>query len=141
MSKPCSSFNDRGFGLLGVIILIGVMVVASIFTYQRLTNQVRFSKKIRELGEREDLRQFVTLSVDCEETFRGSPNCSSFINLFGSEGNLLVSSNQLTKIGEYSIRAQCSGGASRILNVQVKKNNNRDWIQLFHGESIIKCKI
>ncbi len=104
-----------GFGLISLLIAIGVMGLIFAGVMESLQNNLKAQKKFEELSDMVELRRVLRSRIDCTQTKAANPgswnNCNGNLKIKASDvaGTIVISdSNPLKTIGPYSLEARCT---------------------------------
>ena len=118
--------NSRGFTILEILVALSIGLSAFVGFTGVITSANRLTKKSLSTVDISSLKRNIYATVSCENTFKGltiGNPCSGsprYIALTNGDGQTVVSANG-TISGNYVVRAYCSDGANRGLDVRVVK--------------------
>lgn len=119
----CTRINQRGFSLIEVVVVAGLLGLAALSVGPLLSTGIRTNRNIANVADRTSIVQKIQSSVDCKATIshivpsqvaNGSACELSLVDVYDKSGNLLISRSQsaTTKIGEWTLRAVCRYSAT-----------------------------
>lgn len=109
------SDNEKGAGLIEVLIVSVILLVTFQFLMQSFLNFNSFQSKKKVQMSQLAIKDYINEAVDCEKTMEelgSSCDPGEFLELTASDDETLVkksskSGKNSTKIGEYQVRAVC----------------------------------
>ena len=116
-----------GGGLISVLIGLGVFAILAVYLMQASSNQFAIVKDLEKRGELIDLRQFIRLNLNCDNSFQ-TQNCHGSIDLRNAKMKKIVK-KQSSMFGNYRLSASCvtsSNGAKEISISVVDKNGKSE---------------
>ena len=158
--------NERGAGLLEIVILSGILLFVIQTMIQSFSNFMSYQKSVEVEMSSHFLKNFVNQSVDCETTVAkldNSCNHGEKIELTSHLGDPLIrigseSANNFSTIGKFQVRAICKKckkcNESQKLAIKIEarllNNNNvvinhpiyknKDWFPVYN-QNPFKCII
>lgn len=126
------SFNNSGSALI-IVLVTGVL--ALILSYSMsllLTQQTRSTKRTELHGERLDLKNFVTMTLECAATKANVPSGATVntpLGLYDGQSRLFAKSDGSTQIGSYFLKGTLT--ANGFLDVVVRERKSQTWQSLF----------
>lgn len=133
--------TQRGGALLSVLmaLVIGGVLMAIITT--TLGSSIQRMNIFVRAADVRDLRLHLAVSVDCQATKNMYASCSQpYVSLIGRAGNVLVktyTSSNVTRIGDYSVRAACKAGK---LDIEYSWQR-MPWVDLYTEKAPFSCKL
>lgn len=110
-----------GFSLISLIVALAILGIMIPIFLRYMDNQNAISRKLELRGQREDLRNYIRLGIDCEQTKLTWPSPCKNGQIIELKRNLGASSplvaaavgKKRTKVGNYYLQAQCNGLANQ----------------------------
>ena len=124
-----SGANDSGFGLISLLIAIGVMGMIMAGVMESLQNNLKAQKKFEELSDMVELRRVLRSRIDCARTKAANPGtwniCDDLLKIKAVDvaNNVVISdTSPATTMGAYAVEARCAqSGASGNLKIKMIK--------------------
>ncbi|MEI8025914.1 MAG: type II secretion system protein [Pseudomonadota bacterium] len=117
---------SRGFTVLETLVALSIGLIAFLAFTGVLTSANKLTKKSLSTVDISSLKRTIYATVNCDKTFSGltignpCSGSSRYIDLRNADGQTVVSANG-TISGNYAVRAYCSDGANRGLDVRAVK--------------------
>lgn len=149
--------RDRGFGILESVLAMGIIILIIFGAMSYMSYSSKLQSTLADKEHTLLIRNFLREKVDCEKAFMdinanpGLCSAGTYIDVYDDKGDLLISRDGQTKIGNYLARASCPTGDE--LQFEVKKtadtgdsqeayNLNQqamfDWVDPFNGIPFFK---
>lgn len=128
--------NERGVMLLMVVVGLiglagGLFMVSRAFSAQ--ANEVR---TVDENAYRAVLRQWIRAGMDCPKSMTlNAGTCGTGTVAIGRKGAsatpLIVSASPFTKVGNFEVKATCSGSAPKTFRFEAQLGGQGRWFPVF----------
>jgi type II secretory pathway pseudopilin PulG len=124
--------HKSGFGLISLLIAIGVMGLILAGVMESLQNNLKAQKKFEELSDMVELRRVLRSRIDCAQSKAANPgawnNCNGNLKIKAVDvaNNIVINdSTPITSIGSYSLEMRCTkSGTSGNLKISMIKTGS-----------------
>jgi len=115
-SKGSDQKHQQGFGLMEVIVAVGLMAIVAAGISSLMTNQLKAQRTVELRGDRSAMLRQLSLSTSCQATLGGNPAAAcaggtitlNGMTTSGSVFPLLPAAGK--KIGAWTYQARCTPG-------------------------------
>lgn len=130
------STEKSGMSLVSLLVALGILSILVVIFSTSIKNSWNASQRVHNQADKENLRNFLRMSVSCQETFENlGPNCTGqYVEVHSKKKTVIIGipagTSSFSSFGKFDLAAKCvikdvdRGTLVKVMSIDILQRSN-----------------